>query len=88
MPEKSPPELLIPASATPSPSAASHGFTDSESIDLSTEDLSGAATLEFSGGTLSCIWDDNHIEFCMVEGKMGGNSSSAASYLRPGTPSG
>ena len=69
---KSPPELLIAACTTPSPSVASHGSTDSteaEPIDLATDNVSGAASLSFSGGTLTCILDDDHIEFCIVDKK-------------------
>ena len=59
------------SSNTPSPSVASHSSTDSDPIDLTAEDLSGTFTVASSGGSLSCIWDDDHIEFCMVEGKNG-----------------
>ena len=85
---KSPLELLIPAAATPSPSAASHGSTDSEPIDLTTEDLSGAATMEFTGGTLSCIWDNDRIEFFMVEGENGWKCKWCGKLFKLGTPQG
>jgi len=71
---KSPPELLIKACTTTSPSAATHCSTVSTltaPIDLTTENGSGPDSLSFSGGTLTCIWDDNYIEFCIVEGKKG-----------------
>ena len=65
---KSPQELLIQASATPLPSTVS---TDSEVFDLTAVDVGGVTTLIFTGVSLSCIWDDGHIQPCIVEGKKG-----------------
>ena len=88
---KSPPELLIKACTTTSPFVATHCSTVSTltaPIDLTTENGSGADSLSVSGETLTCIWDDDYIEFCIVEGEKGGNVNGAASCLGTGTQPG
>ena len=68
---KCPPELVMAPSATPSPSAASHGTTDSEAIDLTAEVESIPINIAGPLIKLSCIWNNTHIDFCIVDGKNG-----------------
>ena len=67
---KSPPELLLATHSTPSPSAVRLGSSNPEVLDL-TEDANGAATLGVSGTRLTCIWNEDYIEFCIVQGNKG-----------------